>query len=194
MSEKPILFSGPLVRAILEGRKTVTRRVAKLTDAGHVKEPRGHRRWHPGDPDASAACPYGQPGDLLWVRETWAQWDRGLAFRADCLNPRTGEEDGDSRRCRLDFGVKWRPSIHMPRWACRLLLRVTDVRVERLQEITAEDAVAEGLVRDASHPTGGWVELLRDFRDLWDSIAKPGFGWDDNPWVWRIAFERVGKP
>lgn len=130
MRERPILFSAPMVQALLAGTKTQTRRAAKLTDAGHAKEPRGHRRWHPGDPDAVAACPYGKPGDRLWVRETFVigypgagntysaipwtgadpQKDGKVFYRADGDDPK----DGPQR--------PWTPSIHMPRWASRITI------------------------------------------------------------------------
>jgi len=131
--ERPILFSGPMIRAILAGRKTQTRRVAKLTGAGRVKEAGSHRNWHLADPDAVKACPYGTPGDRLWVRETFC--DTGCqraVYRAD-----TAVENWKYRI--------WRPSIYMPRWASRITLEITDVRLERLQDISEADAAAEGV-------------------------------------------------
>lgn len=215
--ERPILFSGPMVRAILDGRKTMTRRVAKRTASGLVKEPNGHRRWHPADPDAVAACPYGSPGDRLWVRETWGSADgmyhghendvpRVIAYRAD----KSAIDQGLSRQVPIpawdlaqwNWGtIKWRPSIHMPRWASRITLEVTDVRLERLQDISEEDAKAEGVATrclaepDESpecsvgfrNPDGF---ALDNFRSLWDAI-NGAESWDANPWVWVVSFRRL---
>lgn len=184
MKERPILFSGEMVRAILEGRKTMTRRVIKPQPAGEWAAP------------GKTACPYGQPGDRLWVRETWRKtnWtdepNRGewrVFWRAT--------EKEDSRNNGL-----WRPSIHMPRWASRILLEVVSVRVERVQDISEEDARAEGVEWQNERPC--WVNYLdredwsptaRDsFRTLWDSInAKRGYGWDANPWVWVVEFKKI---
>jgi len=187
MTERPILFSGPMVRAILAGQKTVTRRVAKMTATGTVKEPRGHRRWHPKDPDVWVACPYGVPGDTLWVRETWGStWQAG-EHRADAgIVYRATDPDWDTMT-----GWRWRPSIHMPRWASRLTLRVTSVRVERLQDITESDARLEGIT------DGGCANPRPDARDgfagLWHDLN--GYdgpnSWHANPYVWRIGFEVV---
>jgi len=132
VTERPILFSAPMVRAILAGQKTQTRRVAKFTDAGHLKEPGGRRRWHHDDPNATLACPYGQPGDRLWVRE--AHWffqdehDPVIGYTPPMMTTEDVEyrADGESTR------HGWRPSIHMLRWASRITLEITSVRVERL--------------------------------------------------------------
>ena len=194
MKERPIIFNGEMVRAILEGRKTQTRRVVKpLT---YKKQ-----EWR-------LNCPYGAPGDQLWVRETWAYCykcaGKGIGGQFDMLTPK-GVVYKEDRRC-VGFAFetchfinpktretewKWRPSIHMPRWASRLQLEVTEVRVERVQEITAEDCLREGIV-----PTPGdsfaQVKLL--FRDLWDSInAKRGYSWEANPWVWAVSFRRIDR-
>jgi hypothetical protein len=188
--ERPILMSGPMVRAILEGRKTVTRRVMKPQP---TERPMRHRfaidmpyQWDIGD-NRSIYCPYGQPGDRLWVRETWHTWGpperQFLAYRAT-------QPDAD------DF--VWRPSIHMPRWASRLTLEIVGVRVERVQDITEEGAIAEGVERDY----GVWrdyqlktlngVPTARDsFRSLWDSINGAAYSWDANPWCWVVSFRRV---
>lgn len=181
MKERPILFSGEMVRAILDGRKTQTRRVVKQRGdcSGSVEQ-----------------CPYGQPGERLWVRETWATEGTDetstlpLQFKAD---------RSDWPKC-----SKWRPSIHMPRWASRITLEIESVRVERLQKITEEDAKAEGTRDDAlvhyyceegtdDDPIGNHRCNWRyAFSRLWESInAKRGFGWDANPWVWVITFRRV---
>lgn len=184
---KPIIFSTPMVRAILEGKKTQTRRVVKgvsedtksivLLPEGQRYEDSvcGQRRRI-----ISPRTPY-QPGDVLWVRETWAHsvdcghlnhlHETKIIYRAD-------------NRCEPD---RWRPSIHMPRWAARLFLRVTNVRCERVQEISEADALAEGF-----RPSENWNQAKWAFRETWDSLnAKRGYGWDVNPWVWVYEFERV---
>lgn len=190
MAERGILFSAPMVRALLAGTKTQTRPAAKLTHAGHVKEPRGHRRWHPGDPDAVAACPYGKPGDRLWVRETHCAFDAGrVHYRADHAHNPAGDKA---------HGIKWTPAIHMPRWASRITLEITGVRVERLQEISEADAIAEG-VPNQTRLTGhdkesgcqwGPAEPVAEYCQLWESINGPG-SWAANPWVWVLEFKRV---
>jgi hypothetical protein len=126
-------------------------------------------------------CPYGIPGDRLWVRETFAQGVEGcpggISYRADHADPKG---DGPAHP------VKWRPSIFMPRAASRILLEITDVRVQRLQEISTRDIWAEGI---AASPD---VDPVHEWRDLWDSLnAARGFGWAANPWVWAITFRRV---
>jgi hypothetical protein len=196
--ERPILFSGPMVRAILDGKKTQTRRVAKFTAGGHVRL--GPRRWHPEDPEATAASPYGQPGGRLWVRETWLPFisehvfdGKKYAYRADIVR-----DFEDTERCRRELHYKWKPSIFMPREACRITLEVTGVRVELVQEISEEDAEAEGVKRGPCN-CANWAACgcsLSSYRlaysKLWDSLnAKRGFGWNKNPWVWVIEFKRV---
>lgn len=184
MKERPILFSAPMVRALLDGSKTQTRRVAKITDAGHVKEPRGHRRWHPGDPAASLACPYGQPGDRLWVRETWrANADGGFEYKA-CEGPMLSA----FRQIFDDIlKRKWKPSIHMPRAASRILLEVTAVRLERLQDISRGDAMAEGC---PFQNMAQGDDPRKWFSDLWITLNGHG-SWAVNPLVWVIEFKRV---
>jgi hypothetical protein len=191
MTDRPILFSAPMVCALLEGRKSQTRRVAKLTDNGHVKEPGGHRRWHPDDPDATLACPYGQPGDRLWVRETWApqvgcelsaeRWTRGI----NTSGPKPVlhfAADGAEK----PWVSRWRPSIHMPRWASRITLEIASVRLERLQAISDADSRAEGAV---GHPDGPW----HAFRALW-TLINGAESWQANPRVWAVEFRRVQSP
>ena len=190
MTDRPILFSAEMVRAILHGRKTQTRRVVKLTADGHVQAPSKHLRWYPTDPGAIQACRYGQAGDLLWVRETWARHASGVDYAADFAavsRPQAGP---------------WRPSIHMPRWASRITLRTTDIRVERLQDISEDDARAEGAMwhDGGTYWHSGWshdysdvhADAYSSFARLWNKINGPG-AWDANPWVWAISFERV-KP
>ena len=235
VKERPILFSAPMVRAILEGRKTVTRRVMKCqpdADASITVESynvavtnrRGYQEAGPEifgawwrDGEAGCKCPFGQPGDRLWVRETWycdhfevqqgpylqpadmhdldqSREDGELVYAADGLAPY--EQDQPT----------WKPSIHMPRWASRILLEITDVRVERLQDITEEQALAEGIVGVPFRPDDGWpictgymvgpddgktglqTTAAKAFAGLWDSV---GGNWNANPWVWVVEFKRV---
>ena len=187
MSEKPILFSGPMVRAIIEGRKTMTRRVVKRNCAGRA-ELHG-KQWHIQDPNSVLACPYGQPGNTLWVRETW-----GIHECADAMYQRDRCEVGRGLlHYQADEGLhpvpRWRSPRFMPRWASRITLRVMSVRVERLQEITREDAKAEG-AEEAEE--GSLIGPRFNFMNLWDSInAKRGYGWAVNSWVWVVGFEVV---
>lgn len=199
MKERPILFSGPMVRAILDGRKTQTRRVLKrqYLDPTWIIRPatadrfNGHTHdwWLPGGtvPVAAIRCPYGVPGDRLWVREAFgipdAPYEREdkslLIYRAD-ESPRMAELNKHF----------WRPSIFMPRWASRLTLEVLRVRVERLQEISEDDAKAEGAV-------GAAVETFAPshraaFENLWGEI-NGAESWKANPWVWVVEFQRTGK-
>jgi hypothetical protein len=189
VSEKPILFSAPMVRAIIDGRKTQTRRVAKNIISEHP-------------PCALKPCPYGQPGDKLWVRETWRPMSFGfnqihgpvvrVQFAADMAMPVMPATEAQYDATHPDRSGLWRPSIHMPRWASRITLEVTAVRVERLQEITEADAIAEGC-EGGNHQTLA-VEDMTDpqeqFLDLWDSInAERGYGWSVNPFVWVVSFK-----
>jgi hypothetical protein len=191
MKERPILFSGAMVRAILEGRKTQTRRLAKYIPALGRPEDWCHKFGCGFDPIAGNVdywCPYGQIGDRLWVRETWAIGDRDndVLYAADP----SWNVDGVAVPPPVNKGTvhagNWRPSIHMPRWASRIALEVTGVRVERLNMITAGDAEAEGV--DAS--TCGNIE---EYQRLWDSInTKRGYEWAKNPWVWVVEFRKGG--
>lgn len=189
--ERPILFSGPMVRALLEGRKTQTRRSLRPEHVGRLladDQSSGHE-----------FCPYGQPGDRLWVRETWAPARNGdtgkvvAIYRADWTA--NGSPEGPS----YDATWKgWKPSIHMSRWASRLTLEVTEVRVQRLQEISEEDARSEGVGEslvsgftdaEATAFLGALVDggPVQGFRVLWDSINGPT-AWNANPWVWAVSF------
>lgn len=249
VKEKPILFSGPMIRAILDGKKTQTRRVAKLTEGGHVRL--GGKRWHPEDLEAVAACPYGKPGERLWVREAfWSKHDTDMGdygvvtANIDCLDlgkefhpgwdfvatpecqnppkerggrfePHPTVEPGgwwfgppdDWDATDADHGARGRwlflpwekdfytkhPSIHMPRWMCRIELEIVSVRIERVKQISHDDAVAEGCYRIEpceAYPNGNaWGRAA--FSGLWDSINKErGLGWDTNPLVWVVEFRR----
>lgn len=200
MSIKPILFSGPMVRAILDGKKTQTRRVLNPQPAGPViKAPGGQYAA-----DLTGRCfslPYA-PDDLLWVRESHYLTDDGddeYAVYAADGNEAIGEHLHqvaalESGHPSTDWSrhKKRRPSIHMPRWASRLTLEVTGVRVQRVQEISEEDADAEGVdaVSMADVPRQAAWSRRQDFSRLWDSLnAKRGFGWEENPWVVAITFK-----
>lgn len=200
MKERPILFSAPMVRAILAGAKTQTRRhlyvVSKLTDRA-VMDTRyppdyGKGEWPnvpPGHAWTLSRWRHLQPGDRLWVREAWREWsDAAWHYAADGLVlPK--QRDRELAEClaqRAPFtweSYTWRPSIHMPRWASRITLEVTGVRVERLQDISTADCWAEGL---SASPD---VDPVHEYRDLWEAINGPG-SWDANPWVWAISFRR----
>lgn len=179
MKERPILFSGPMVRAILDGRKTQTRRIVKpqptndyVTFMPLSSELVGvTKHGGPIDNRGWLHCPYGKTGDRLWVRETWCPDVEPYTFRY--------KADGGEPL------ERWRPSIHMPRWASRITLEVVSVRVERLQDISEEDALAEGitLVERGTSP-------VDQFNKLWESINGPG-SWEANPWVWVVSFKRI---
>ncbi|KVX62437.1 hypothetical protein [Burkholderia stagnalis] len=219
MKERPILFSGPMVRAILEGRKTQTRRVMKpqpVAQNGWVDgaywERRPARGIEPADQwcirDARQFCPHGTPGDRLWVRETHdvnrlgsetfpdgrTRLYAGIAYQAD---DGRHEADISDSQCRAIEAKKWRgwtPSIHMPRWASRITLEITGVRVERLQSIRWDDAIAEGIPdpRRAARRVDPVEGCVAQFRALWDGLnAARGYGWDQNPWAWVIEFRRI---
>lgn len=247
MKERPILFSAPMVRAVLAGTKTQTRRLVKprvaeliaflasteevsggapdLLGQGHLGSE--FRLWSAEYPDEGSTpvpCPYGAPGDRLWVRETFyddfssrgeqrGERDqdgriRGIEYRADhdCRNWEAGcpcNPDGDGKRS------EWRPSIFLPRWASRIDLEVTSVRVEQLQAITEADARAEGvgsvtfIPDDGFPPSIGWMFGKDDgksklyptargaFEVGWDSINGERGSWASNPFVWVVSFRRV---
>lgn len=206
MKEHPILFSTPMVKAILDGTKTQTRRVIKYPSFGKYKSNESDwdvvvegskvfitskdgivfdtkcGRHSKGMQDRLIICPYGQVGDTLWVRETYGvlDYDQSLIYKADC------DDEG------LDVAndlLKWRPSIHMPRWASRITLKIKSINVERVQDITEADAIAEGVYSDSGF---GIFDISARvlFKSLWNSInSKRGYGWDVNPWVWVIEFE-----
>ena len=202
MRERPILFSGPMVRAILDGRKTQTRRVVKPQPESVDLDARKIVAYTGGGAllQENLLCPFGGPRDRLWVRETWApmcrtadphcwcaddparQKNHFVEYRADTNDPYPGEWPAEDARGYAD-APKWRPSIHMPRWASRLTLEVTGVRVQRLQQITATDVQAEGW-RSSTDDA-----LVPGFAQFWDSLnAARGYGWDANPWVWVVEF------
>nr|WP_194733676.1 hypothetical protein [Pseudomonas fluorescens] len=211
MKERPILFSAPMIRALLEGRKTVTRRAVKgfQVPTEDTAIPIGDRqRWSAigqrdprygfcvfGSTEAECAkeleqyapCPYGKRGDRLWVRETHADIGCRLTYRADT---------DDGAHCQVK---KWTPAIHMFRRHSRILLEITDVRVERLQDITEDQAKAEGVRLYTVHAElGDWwhvegidtysADPRKSFELLWSSV---GGDWGANPWVWVVEFKRV---
>lgn len=247
MKERPIIFSGPMVRAILDGRKTQTRRPVDMTNPhrpisflggeGEEDDP-GEWGYHFDGPDhngyavlarglderhnhgrISIRCPYGDVGDRLWVRETWycddytapnwwtaagrskktpseatmASWKEHLYYRADATE--TGTICELIPECLCDGKSPWRPSIFMPRWASRITLEITEVRVQRLQEISEADARAEG----CAGVCGGVGQMIpgpplsarEDFERLWDSINAKRSPWAETPWVWAISFKLV---
>lgn len=215
MKERPILFNGPMVRAILAGQKTQTRRTAKKPvrhpDLGNLYAPGALALEHEPQHVIERACPYGRPGDRLWVREAtikvedhgyegpvYVESDEGRAALEGGLAP-----DPDDCTEVEPYELRIRPSIHMPRSYCRILLEITGVRVERLQEINEADAIAEGVhpgskcLRDDDaagfHRIGrvrGDSFPIARYGALWEKINGPG-SWGDNPWVWVVEFRRL---
>lgn len=198
MKERPILFSAPMVRALLAGTKTQTRRVVKppRNRSAFVLLDHGKGWWPYQSDDGESelcddgmehpyTCPYGQPGDRLWVREAFMHEPADYRWEASVSIPCRPA----STVYRADFhesqpGEGWKPSIHMPRSLSRILLEVTAVRVERLQDISESDAMAEGCYTDPACPA------YDAYRSLWEQINGPG-SWDANPWVWVVEFKRV---
>lgn len=224
VKERPIIFSGPMVRAILAGKKTQTRRLVKpqpgaVPDGAYMDSYNHSTDWCFWLPDGRLAnsvgptenecmwrCHYGQPGSRLWVRENAYIAppnfgdDPFTNCRDDESRPRlvswAASMDGDSVRCATDYGVKLTPSIHMPRWASRITLEVTAVRVERLQAISDDDICRElgaPLQWQGEGPAPYVRNLPQSFEFLWDRINGKRAPWSSNPWVWAIAFKQV-KP
>lgn len=234
MKARPILFSGPMVRALLEGRKTQTRRVVKARRRDGSVYPAMHELV--GEPEIVVCCPYGRPGDLLWVRETLRIFDNrnrpaSVEYSAYCgkagfvepidkarawgeavlekrMNRRARAEYQDGRR---NSNIQQVSAIHMPRWASRLTLRITDVRVQRLRDICRDDAIAEGTdfhkcptrqtqtsidaqaaarsIGMCAHYTAE-IDYVGGYQWLWESINGPG-SWSANPWVWALTFDVI---
>lgn len=204
MKERPIIFNAEMVRAILDGRKTQTRRLVPAWQLpkhypDNTENPRynwmataqRHRRWGYGvfgetevacakELSEMAPCPFGSAGNRLWVRETFGDCGSRLVYRAD---------SNDGASCKVK---RWVPSIHMPRDACRLTLEITSVRVERLNDISNDDAKAEGYPAERE-ADGASCDPWLWFRDLWDGVY-PEQTFKDNPWVWVIEFKRAGAP
>lgn len=234
MKEKGILFSAPMVRALLAGTKLQTRRamkpqpsdswspfslgeVHKMRDGEFVLDRNGGPiviGYGPSNEDGDEAypCPYGQPCDRLWVRETFAIVPRTAYARSIGVQQVIRKDDPynhDAAVFRADWDLsppgRWRPSIHMPRWASRITLEITDIRVERLQDISEEDAFSEGVTELPLQKgeSGAWwtadvsagkklhaQSLVKAYKALWESINGEG-SWDKNPWVWCITFRRM---
>ncbi|EEE3543001.1 hypothetical protein C3A78_14215 [Salmonella enterica subsp. enterica serovar Poona] len=213
MKERGMIFNSEMVRAILEGRKTQTRRIMKvqpgtpefglrrIIESSKANE-NGMYFWSQYDACGIKArskpflFPYGEVGDRIWVRETFRVHSRAtdvatLVYRASVRNSWTEQTH------RVPVAVcnkpatpeKWTPSIHMPRWASRILLEITDVRVERLRDLSEEDAKSEGITPSAGGVLPGWGYRI-NFRDLWMDIYGTD-NWEANPWVWVIEFKRV---
>ncbi len=211
MQEWPILFNGEMVRAILDGRKTQTRRVinkvvaCKPLRGGSITEfqtsPckgydwrfRDKRRLWQDIRDEMLLCPYGDAGDRLWVRETWCPME-GVNRDSGWIWYKANDVSIDHPRAKEmwdeDRALKNRPSIHMPRWASRITLEVVGVHAEQVQDVNEDDVKAEGVFIGDERASA--VTLNGRFRRLWDSINKKrGFGWDVNPWTWVVNFKVV---
>lgn len=217
--ERPILFRGAMVRAILDGRKTQTRRVVKLPHNNPLGEweattvgggstkfadgtpaPEMSAIWHTRTGD-TLTCPHGQPGDRLWVRETHLNWwmkDEGNPSGPRVFSHVAAYAADDYE---LEPGEKWIPSIHMLRPASRITLEITGVRVERLNDCSEKDALSEGVSMDragghfvdgpaARHVSAVGAPAVHAFRSLWESINGSG-AWTANPWVWVVEFKRI---
>ena len=222
MNDYPIIFNSEMIRAILDDRKTQTRRIIKPQPdtthwkAEYIDKPKEWRpmvrlgpvhhgfdcdNWCLHDTDSSVSsvpytvrrCPYGKVGDTLWVRETWAATSHQetppptadmILYKADGM-----KFDAGTNWSAYGYNIKWKPSIRMPKAACRIFLETTNIRVERVGGISDKDARAEGVI----------VRNIGDrpyhaFRDLWDSINAKRGPWKDNPWVWVVEFKRTEKP
>ena len=201
MAIKPILFNTEMVRAILDGRKSCTRRLVKPEPQGYFEVSEEPLYIYDTDGNQGKITPPYQPSDILYVRESYSELTFGYVYKAD------GENIDH-----LGNVIKWHPSIHMPKEAARIWLKVTDVRVEWLQEITEEQACMEGTdpwdeacyENNGWHPafsdpdSGGDPNMIDGFHKLWNSTIKKSdldrYGWDANPWVWAIEYERCEKP
>ena len=232
MKAKPILFNTEMVKAILDGRKKVTRRIASINteitcsdgSSAHDFAPDNINALHDptgficrkcgfgvAPPHSCVPCgtalfrPVYWPGDILYVRETWSFWPCYDCDNEMCYGRGISYKDTDgcyvykTQRSKVPYEEKWRPSIHMPKEAARIFLRVTHVRLERLQEITADECPMEGVWPLYAGPVGEMEAFYKGaFAKLWDSTVKQAdldtYGWEANPWVWVIRFERCEKP
>ncbi|KWN77099.1 hypothetical protein [Burkholderia stagnalis] len=227
MTERPILFSGPMVRAILDGRKTQTRRVVKLPHnnplgawesttvggygtrlANGSPAPELPAIWHTRTGDC-LVCPHGNAGDRLWVRETHevrrigtetfdggrpTRRYAGIAYQADDGRAEVDIDLDTFQALDAKESRGWSPSIHMPRWASRIMLEITGVRAQRLQSISVEDCIAEGMATSLREHDA-CIALRDDYHALWDGLnAKRGYDWDANPWVWVVEFKQIAAP
>ena len=213
MKEHPIIFNSEMIKAVLDGRKTQTRRIVKWPLKGGSPNPilritegisRGTYIAHDGNGNNTIFCPYGKVGDKLWVREAFCcgvEWDYEKPSELDPLcgandiwfpSGQNEVENPDKAEKPEGYG-KTRPSIFMPRWASRITLEITAIRVERVKDMTEGDAIAEGIDAPPMIRTREQVEKLwLDFKTLWDSINKKrGYGWESNPWVWVVEFKVI---
>lgn len=230
MKELPILFSTPMVQANLDGRKTMTRRIVKPQPSNGLQKGAGDPGWYDTDYECTfhtgkyIKCPYGQPGDLLWVRETWCLPSLFDGFEKDYYF-KAGFSVSDIKD--RNASQNWRPSIHMPKAAARIWSQVEEIRVERLQDISEEDAISEGILPAENSKSlflyydkysmkllaggemktkfvngekvrigAGYTGALSSFRSLWTYINGPE-SWDANPWVWVVMYKILstsGKP
>jgi len=233
MAIKPILFNTEMVRAILDGRKTCTRRLVRFLSGenpqwtGYIRD--GLMLYNGKNEPCVRKAPY-QPGDVLYIRETWTEECEKYYYRADYdsdyLDPCETLSGGYPASCRNHPGcdgcmatstrIHWRPSIHMPKEAARIWLKVTDVKMERLQEMKPVDVIKEGAYPDCWDCLNTYEEsgsqccygteeqcsqcdgVMMEWEKLWNSTIKKSdldsYGWDANPWVWVIEFERCKKP
>ncbi|KAA0845562.1 hypothetical protein [Enterobacter hormaechei] len=219
MKERGMIFNGEMVRAILDGKKTQTRRIIKDCTVGRdpiskfIQVGKKFIGCYPEDvPELiRECCPYGVPGDRIWVRETFQgplfDFEQMEAYQEDsskfkkpefCVYKADGKPAPEFFDADDNLHCGWRPSIHMPRWASRITLEITGVRVEQLKSISEEEARSEGVARLREgfwkHYQPGWTQhqlsARGSFATLWDSIY--GFGdWDRNPWVWVVEFKRI---
>jgi hypothetical protein len=198
MKERPILFNGDMVRAILEGRKTQTRRPIKNLPECAILDTKRDLKFQ--DPHMAEwllktlKCPFGQPGDRLWVRETWCRVTRLNDCYSKHSNLCGGVDSWDYYKAdekSLPAGFNWKPSIHMPREASRIILKIDEIRVERVQDIAEDDAEAEGTPARPDIACAGTSARIA-FAEVWDSIYfKQGADWQKNPLVWVVKFHRV---
>ena len=217
VKERPIIFSGEMVKAILDGKNTMTRRVVKSNFINHYKHAHIIRQSTDKKREGKAyfyykpcsgmvlssqlvSNPYGKVGDRLWVRETWQEIgpDCLLTYKAtypsDLYAKRPELENVPPLAGLKERGYLWKSPMFMPRWASRILLEITDIKVERLQDISCEDAVKEGF--SDKKPSGMQPAMMpnpkADFRNYWDSLnTKKGYPWSSNPWVWVVEFKVV---
>lgn len=186
MKQRPILFSAPMVRALLDGTKTQTRRLVKGSALDWLSPEVGFDKEFVASPENNLS-PYGYVGDRLWVREAWARTTVGLGTEMVVYR------EGDNR---TDYGGPWKPGIHMFRHDSRITLEITGVRVERLQDISNDDAYSEGTgtwAAETAKDGNKWPSMPRAFRGLWESI-NGAESWATNPWVWVIQFKRLEQP
>lgn len=214
MKERPIIFSAPMVRAILCGQKTQTRRIMKPQpdEDGKVMVGQigtscgvayvGNQRA--GGLVTRVPCPYGQPSDRLWVREPWVALDKNyhpvatlwylnkMLGRGESFIPAYQADHQDPKGDGPAHPMPWRSSMFMPRWASRLTLEITEIRVQRVQEIDAEDCIAEGL-KSRLREHDAVCDLRDQYQALWDSLNAKKTPWESNPWVWAITFRLLLK-